>query len=148
MTRLEQLEDYAYSQNINIFKSRFLSSKKASCMQDNNYKLIAINMAEIESSDDELCVLAEEVGHIETGTLLPVNTYINPDYKKWLKRKNEILADRWAINEILPPSRIQQSIEDGCVSYSDIACCYDVTVEFVEKALLYYERKGIMFNSN
>ena len=77
--------------------------------------------------------------------MLPVGDYIAPDFKKWLKRKNEIHAHRWAIDKILPYAKITQAIENGCANDWEIAEDCDVMVEFLQKAFEYYRRKGITY---
>jgi hypothetical protein len=148
MTEFEKLIDYAYERNIDTYSEYYTSQAKGSCLTNEYGSIVVINKRVVNDKTDELCVLAEEIGHIETGAVLPVTDYINPDYKKWLKRKNEILACRWAIVRLIPPNRIQAALNNCCSNDYEIANYCGVTTEFLHSAVEYYKRKGIVFTSN
>ena len=143
MTKLEHLYDFAYNSDIEIYDYRHPSDIKGYCMADGNFYAAALNKSAIHNSADELCTLAEELGHIKTGAVLPFSDYINPEYRKWAKRRNEIVAGRWAIDKLLPIGKIQEALNQGCNSDYEIAEHCDVTVEFLNKAFEYYARQGI-----
>lgn len=145
MTELEMLQDFSYEKGIDVFECYHESKIKGCCMVDNNKKAVLINKANISISADELGVLAEELGHLETGTVLPCENYLSPEYKKWLKRKNEILAKRWAYEKINLAEKIKRAIKSGCNCACEIAEEIGVNVDFLIKAINYFESKGISF---
>jgi len=145
MTTLEQLEDYAYEQNINVQHHFHISKLRGFCIISNGRKIIALNKAHLKNNADETSVLAEEIGHLETNSLMPLSDYMNPEYKCWTKAKNEIRAKRWAIDMLVPVEQIQDAIEYGCRNSYEIAEYCEVDVAFLEDAFKYYQRKGIEF---
>lgn len=145
LTELEKLQDYAYARRISIFLSYRPSECKGFCMRIGAGRGVTINKCSITSEADELCTLAEELGHIETGTVLPAGDYVDPYYKRYLKRHNENRAHWDAIQRLLPPEKLQDAVDIGHRSVSGIAGYCGVTAEFAEAAILYYERKGYEF---
>ena len=145
MTELEKLTDYAYNRSINIHSTYSNSNQKGCCFSSSASNAVMINENATEYQSEKLCTVAEEIGHIVTGASLPVSDYLNPHCKKWQMRKNEVTAERWAIKRLLPTERIQAAIDDGCVNLHEIAEHLSVTVEFLEKAFDYYERKRVYF---
>jgi len=145
LTALEEMHNHADENNIVVRTSYYESPHKGYCFLLFDGAVVTLNSFYIQSSADELCILAEEIGHVETGTVLPIGEYICPQYKRWVKRKNEILALRCAIQRLLPPSKIQAAISKGNRGAHGIAKFCGVTEEFAESALRYYERKQITF---
>jgi len=143
MKRIEELEDFAYSQNYLVQKIHVNSNIKGCCLTNHKISAITVNISVIKNSADELCVLAEEIGHLETETTLPILDYIDPNFKKWLKRKNEILAMRWAIDRILPFNKLEKALREHENEW-EATEELDVTIEFFRDAVEYYRRKGLM----
>jgi len=138
MTVAEKLQDFADSENIRVYPAGCHSLHKGCCHATNDFSAIVINTNVVKTHPDYVCTLAEEIGHIKTGTMLPLCDYVDPKYKNWIKRKNEIHPVRYAINWILPPSRIQEARDDGCYCVCAIAQFCGVTEEFLMEALDYY----------
>ena len=145
MTTLEQLEDYAYEQNINVQRHFHVSKLRGFCVISSNRKIIALNKARLRNSAEEIVVFAEEIGHLETNSLMPLSDYINPEYKRWTKIRNELLAKRWAIDRLLPVEQIQEAIDYGCSNDYEVADYCGVNIAFLNDAIKYYQRKGIEF---
>ena len=143
MNRLEMLVNYAHNQAIKIFNTYSPSRMKGCCLVNDNGAAIMINKRAVENSRCELCILAEEVGHLETGSTLPFGDYLSPKYKRWLKVKNEIHAKRWAIKELLPFNDIQSAINRGCDTDYEIVKELGVTHEFFGQAVEYYHGQGM-----
>ena len=143
MTRLEELEDYAHKNDIEIIVTAAESRFKGCCMVLDGDAAVTLNVAKIRDTADRLCVLAEEVGHIQTDALLDCEEYLSPRFSKWLKVKHEIQAKRWAIAELLPPEKIQSAINER----RDLSEHLGVTDEFLVEAIKYYNRQGIEFAS-
>jgi len=108
-------------------------------------KTISTNSRLITSREEELCALAEEIGHIKNNAILPVNTYNDPAYYKSLIAKNEQKATCFAIKKLVPASRIQMAIDTGYKSSCEIAEFCGVTEMFIEKALAYYKGQQVEF---
>jgi len=145
MKLLEALQDFAVGEDIEVRYCCRQTPTKGSCMVTEGGSIVMLNQYAIDNSAEELCTFAEELGHIETGTILPVAYYLNPTYKRWVKRKNEIRAKRWAIDMLLPVEQIQNAIEYGCRNDYEAADYCGVDIAFLNDAIKYYQRKGIEF---
>jgi len=145
LTELEKLQDYAYTHHIDVYLKYSDSEHKGTCLVSDTGHAVLINKRVITNDQEEICILAEEIGHIETNTVLPAGDYLNPYYKRYLKRQNEVLASRSAIQRLLPPERVQEAADTGHRSINSIAGYCGVTPELVEEALSYYKRKGHEF---
>lgn len=142
MTCLEKLEEYAYSKCIDVHSCHYNNKIKGCCMVANENSVIFLNKNNIRNSQEEICVLAEEVGHIETDTVMSCEDYINPSYKRWLKQKNEILAKRWAVAELLPFYRLKAALLTGKSEVWQLADFFELSEDFIKNAIDLYTRQG------
>ena len=147
LTLLEELEDYAYENGIDLLSGTSLSTRKGSCMVMEEQSVIYLNEMRIKDAPDRTCVLAEEIGHIQTGTLLTCETYLRPENARCLKRKNERRAKQWSIRRLLPHIRIQKALDSGCRNDYELAEELQVSESFLQTAVNYYIGKGIVFTA-
>ena len=145
MTGLESLQRYANSRHINIQEDYFESQHKGFSVISPDVCAVAINKRLVTDPVEYLCTLAEEIGLVKTDTVLPVNAYIDPAFLKWLKRKNELRATRYAIRQLVPAWRIRMAIAKGYCTARNIAIFCGVTEELLGKALAYYEQRQVYF---
>ncbi|MCL1885634.1 MAG: hypothetical protein FWF98_02565 [Dehalococcoidia bacterium] len=145
MTGLESLQHYAHSQHIGLQEDYFESQHKGFSVVSPYTRAVAINKRLVTDSIEYLCTLAEEIGHVRTDTVLPVNAYIDPAFLKWLKLKNEMRATRYAIRQLVPAWRIRMAIAKGYYSTRNIAIFCGITEELLGKALAYYEQRQVYF---
>lgn len=61
ITALEELQQEAHDEGIDLIYRHFCGDKKSMCYQIDDYKAIAINKSAIESSAEERVLLAEEL---------------------------------------------------------------------------------------
>ena len=145
MRQLEALEDFAFAEGVDVLSKASPSSRKGCCMQQDGQSVIFLNELRINGDPDKTCVLAEELGHIQTGALLAWEAYLRPDYARWVKRKNKLYAQRWAIQSILPHERIQEALDGGHVGDYELAEELQVPEDFLRAAFAYYVRQGVTF---
>lgn len=93
---------------------------------------IAIDCRKIHSTADECSVLAHELGHCMTGSFY--NEYATND----VQQKHENIADRWAIEHVIPYCELNNAIIDGRDNVWDLADYFDVSLAFMQKALCWY----------
>lgn len=93
---------------------------------------IGIDYEQSDSIEDEKVKLAHELGHCETGSFY--NKYSPVD----LISKHEYRADKWAIKELLPKSEMEEAMKNGYVEVWQLAELFEVTEEYVKKALWIY----------
>jgi hypothetical protein len=103
-------------------------------------KIVWINKG-LATSIDKKCILAEELGHYHTshGTIL--------DQTKLQNRKQENRARNWAYERLIPLSKIVQAHRAGIRNKHELADFFDVTEEFLERAINWYKDKYGLFKS-
>lgn len=145
-TKLEQLEDIAYQSDVQIHNFRFSDIKKAACVLLGDCKTIALDRLGISSTAEEVEILAEEIGHFETGALYIVNSTYNTPVARSNRIKCEGTAKRWAYENLLKPDEIESAIAKNLGDIHLAADDCQVTVEFMNAAISYYRSCGIVFN--
>ena len=111
-----------------------LPENKAVTIELNNSCFVGVDPAVFGSLREERVVLAHEIGHIETGGL----------YKKGCtetsRRQKEAKAEKWAITCLIPYEELIKAGQNGFYDIPSLADYFDVTEEFMEKALNYYTK--------
>ena len=86
---------------------------------------------ELAGKEEHVC-LAHEMGHCVTGTFYRITT------SGAVRGKSEYKADKWAIYHLIPPVALEQAIHCGISTPWHLAEHFDVTEEFMLKALDFY----------
>lgn len=139
--RLIELYDYMFEAGIDVFSVDFNPSRPAMCIVDGKKEIVVLNPVVFNSSYAELCAVAEEVGHIETGATYSLADKDNPLFLHNVK-KAEITARRWMITYMVPLERLVAVLDDPWVS-CDFEAAEALGVEtdiFLEAVELYKER--------
>lgn len=131
MNRYENLEQEAGDRGITVDIISFRNQRIKGLYCDGS---IAIN-ADIQTTAERACILAEEVGHYYTasGNILDMSSVIN--------RKQEHLGRMWAYNKLIGLIGIIDAFEHGCQSKFEIAEYLDVTEDFLSEAISAYHAK-------
>ncbi|MGI5892483.1 MAG: ImmA/IrrE family metallo-endopeptidase [Bacillota bacterium] len=95
--------------------------------------LIAIDVDKLESTREEKVCLAHEMGHCITGSFY--NIYSKFD----IRQKHENRADRWAIKRLVPLEQLIEAVKTGITETWDLAEYFEVTEQFITKAIEYYK---------
>lgn len=77
--------------------------------------------------------LAHELGHCEYGGFY--NRYSRYD----IRAKAERRADKWAFARLVPYGRLMQAVRHGVTDVWDLAELFDVSCEFMQRAIAYYK---------
>lgn len=77
--------------------------------------------------------LAHELGHCEYGGFY--NRYSRYD----IRAKAERRADKWAFARLVPYGRLMQAVRHGVTEVWDLAELFDVSCEFMQRAIAYYK---------
>ncbi len=93
---------------------------------------IAIDPGQVRSTADERVKLGHELGHCATGSFY--NRYAALD----LRRRHELHADRWAIAHLVPRAELESAFSQGITEIWELAERFDVTEDFMRKALAHY----------
>lgn len=130
--RLDELYEYAESENIDIYATALPLNQSISIMDDDLNCYIGLDYDQIHSTAEEKRKLAHEIGHCETGAFY--NQYSDLD----IISKHEYSADKWACEKLLPKEEMIRAFELGYVEVWQIAEYFDVTEDLVRKAAWIY----------
>ena len=146
MDKLEALYDFANERSIYVIDRSFSQTKKAACLHVKPIKAVVLDKPAIGSKAEEGALLAEEVGHYETGALYVIESTYNTPIARSNRIKYEAQALRWAIKQYLPLSDIRKglAINDGDIWLTAEYC--HVPPDFLTKAIEYYQSHGINFD--
>lgn len=130
MNKLEELEDVAYQDDVDVLNYRFESNNIKGLYCDG---VIAIR--EDMTIPEKTCALAEELGHHETsvGNIIDMTSAAN--------RKQEHQARLWAYNKQIGLIGLARAFEHGCQNQFEIAEYLEVTEEFLEECIECYRNK-------
>lgn len=127
----EKLLDEAYRLNICILEGLNFKSESKGLIKDD---IIGLS-AELETSIEKACIIAEELGHFHTtaGNIL--------DSSKVGNRKQERVARIWSFNRMITLDKLISAWEYGCRNRYEIAEYLEVTEEFLQEAIDTYRTK-------
>ena len=77
--------------------------------------------------------LAHELGHCEYGG------FYNRHSKYDIRAKAERRADKWAFAKLVPYGQLVQAVRHGVTEVWDLAELFDVSCEFMQRAIAYYK---------
>ena len=100
-------------------------------LQSNKRCYIAIDQRLNVQQERE--ALAHELGHCEYGGFY--NRYSKYD----IRAKAERRADKWAFARLVPYGRLMQAVRHGVTEVWDLAELFDVSCEFMQRAIAYYK---------
>lgn len=131
---MELLELYqlADAEHIPVYSFDLPQTQSLSLMNNDGSCAVAIDPFGLNSTKDEKIRLAHELGHCVTGSFY--NRYSNFD----IKARSEYKADKWAIKKLIPKDELQAAFEQGYTEPWDLAEYFNVTEEFIIKAVNYY----------
>ena len=117
-------------ENIIVIEKQFKSKAKGLCKGNK----IGIS-ADIDTSTEKACVLAEELGHHHTsiGDIMDMSDSQN--------RKQERQARMWGYNKLIGLTGIVKAFQSGCHSRHETAEYLDVTEEFLQECIDCYRDK-------
>lgn len=131
MEKLNELYDLAQNENIDVY-CLDLSATKSLSVCRNGKTAIAIDPFTLIDSSEEAVLLAHELGHCVTGSFY--NRYSEFD----VIAKHEHRADKWAIKKLIPEDELNAAFKHGIVEPWDLAEYFNVTEDFIIKAVEFY----------
>ena len=93
---------------------------------------IAIDPWKMWTLAEETVALGHELGHCMTGS------FYNRFAKRDVIQKHENHADKWAIEKLIPVEELDEAVVRGHTELWDLAEYFDVTEEFMRKAVCWY----------
>lgn len=130
MSKLNYLYKHADEEKIDVLEYNFESKRIKGLYCDGT---IALNNKLSEA--EKTCVLAEELGHYHTsvGNILDTNNANN--------QKQEKIARKWAVNELVSIKDLVEAVKSGCEYISDVADYLGITDEFLLEAIETFKAK-------
>lgn len=132
MTDLLELYRIADENGITVDCFELRKREALSIMDTDGTCFIAIDPFKLKSGKDERMKLAHEMGHCCTGSFY--NKYAACD----IRQKHENRANRWAIEQLIPETELDNAIASGCTNIFDLAEYFDVTEDFMRMAVCWY----------
>ena len=93
---------------------------------------IALDTDHIEGTTEAKVCLAHEMGHIETNSFYNVHSPLD------VRQKHENRANKWAIKQLITEKELDEAVANGHTEIWDLADYFDVTEEFMRKAVCLY----------
>ena len=122
----------AEKHNIEVLSFPLPETHSMSIETEEGVHYIGMDYHAFDSQADERVHLSHELGHCITGAFY--NRYAKMD----IRQKHENRADKWAIRKLIPSDKLDAAIADGHTELWDLAEYFEVTEEFMRKAVCYY----------
>lgn len=96
---------------------------------------IAIDVTQLDTALEEKGLLAHELGHCLTWSFYNISSKYNT------RSRMEYRADRWVIHNLIPFSEFYEALQNGITERWQLAEYFDVTEDYIDKAITMYEQK-------
>ena len=113
-------------------------TKSVSLALPDGAMFIGIDDSVMQSRAEERVHLAHELGHCVTGAMYNMNCPIMP------RQRYEKVADAYAIKKLVDEDELRRVIDEreGDISVWELSEWFDVTEDFMRKALAFYFKKN------
>jgi hypothetical protein len=132
MNDLVDLYRLAERRGIGVYWYTLDSAESLSVALPDGSSAIAMDPWHLDTLADEKEKLAHELGHCETGSFYSQSAALD------VRQKHENRADRWAIQQLIPESALDQAVADGFTELWQLADYFNVTPDFMKKAVCLY----------
>ena len=132
---LNELYQLAEQSDVDIYDFRLDYTKSISLMESCGDCRIAIDSTQIKTSAEEKSILGHELGHCVTGSFY--NRYSPLD----VRQKHENRANKRAALTLIPIDELMDAMENPWCSLYYLAEHFEVTEEFLQKALELYRHE-------
>ena len=132
MMKTNELYDLAENNSIPVYSFNLPLTSSVSISDKDGNCAIGIDPFAIQTTSDERVFLAHELGHCITGSFY--NRYSDFD----IRAKHEHRADKWAIKKLVPKDELKEAVAHGITEPWDLAEYFDVTEDFIKKAVKLY----------
>ena len=129
---LSALYDFARQQNIEVIPFPMKENGSMSIQMDSGDCIIGMDEGIRDGACQERVHLGHELGHCITGSFYSIHTAVD------CRQRHENKADKWAIQTLVPVEALDAAIASGCTELWELAERFDVTEDFIRKAVCYY----------
>lgn len=131
--KLDQLYEIAEDNIIDVEVIITRKAESMSIIDSEGDCFIGIDPTKLKSTADETVKLAHELGHCITGSFYYENSTLD------LRSKCERIAEAWSIKKLIPKDELIEAFKCGIIEKWDLAEYFNVTEDFIVKALVYYD---------
>jgi Zn-dependent peptidase ImmA (M78 family) len=115
-----------------------LPKNKSMSFKSKDGDFILIDYSLIYSEARERVQMAHELGHCMTGSF----------YKRYspydIRSKHEYRATKWSIRRLISEADLNSAFKEGCVEIWELAERFNVTEDFMRKAVEYYKNLALL----
>ena len=129
---IRDLYDFARQQNIEVIPFPLPENGSMSLMLEDGGCVIGMDESIRDGAVQERIHLGHELGHCATGSFY--NIYATLDNRQ----RHENRADKWAVLNLIPVDDLDEAVANGCTEVWELAERFQVTEDFVRKAVCYY----------
>lgn len=131
MNKIIPLYDELNRAGVRFYHWNMTDDQAATIEMDGQYGVF-MDFSNIDTSAEELVIVAHEGGHISTGATHRVDSPYD------LVEKHEYKADKWAVERLITEEELDLAVADGCTELWQLADRFGVTEEFMKKAVCWY----------
>lgn len=124
------LYELAAKRGVPVYAFGLEHTPSLSLMDDKGKCTVGIR-PDLAGRQEHVC-LGHEMGHCVTGSFYRITT------SAAVRGKSEYKADKWAIYHLIPPAALRQAQQQGLTHPHELAEHFEVTEEFMLKALDFY----------
>lgn len=128
----EDLYHLARKENIEVISFPMAENGSMSILREDGLCFIGMDASVQDGGIQERVHLSHELGHCITGSFY--NRYAAID----CRQRHENRADKWAIEQLITVDALDEAIADGCTEVWELAERFEVTEDFVKKAVCYH----------
>ena len=132
MKTLGALYEFAGQQNIPILPFPLPKTLSMSVMDPMGNCFIGMDPAAADGGTQERVHLSHELGHCATGSFYNIHAAVD------CRRRHENRADKWAVTQLISVDDLDEAIAEGCTELWELADRFQVTEDFIRKAVCYY----------
>lgn len=137
MTDVLDLYRYAENQTVPVYWFSLDHTESLSYQDEDGDCFIAMDPWYLHTLAEEKVKLAHELGHCCTGSF----------YNRWaacdIRQKHENRANKWAVKHLISANDLDNAVASGCTDIEALAEHFDVTVDFMRKAVCWYTQGNL-----
>jgi len=143
LSALEILHQEAFDKEIDVVYRQVCNGKKSMCLSDDGFKGIVIDDGTLDSSGEEIVLLAEEMEHLEYGDLYSISEDFNTPIHRANRDRAERRARRRVVQRLLPVEKILECWRNGITTLYEMAEEFSPLPEkFIQYAINDYRLYG------
>lgn len=129
---IQNLYDLAQQQNIEVLSYPMAANGSMSLMLEGSRCVIGMDACVQDGGIQERVHLSHELGHCVTGSFYNIHAAVD------CRQRHENRANKWAVQRLIPVDDLDEAIAQGCTEVWELAERFQVTEDFIKKAVCYY----------